>query len=110
MARVCFCMRIRQGAEQEYIDAHRPGNVWPSILEACRQAGIRNYSLWVGGHDGRDVFGYFEADDHHAALAALAADPANAPWQERIAPLMDVSGSFREGEPMSFLREVFHLP
>jgi L-rhamnose mutarotase len=105
--RVAFRMRIAAGAEQAYVDAHRPEQIWPSIVDACRRAGLRNYSLF---RDGRDVFACFEADDAGAALAALGADPANAPWQQRMAPLMEVAGSFREQQPMRFLEEVWHLP
>ncbi len=110
MARIGFYMRVREGAEQQYIDAHAPGRVWPTILEACRRAGMRNYSLWVGGCEGRDVFGYFESDDPDKSYAALAQDPDNAPWQEHMAPLMEVRGSFEESESMRILHEVFYLP
>jgi L-rhamnose mutarotase len=108
MARAAFYMRLRAGARRQYIEAHAPENIWPSIVEACRRAGIRNYSIWIGGRDGLDVFASFESDDVAATMAALAADPANKPWQAHIEPLMEVTGSFEAGG-MTMMTEVFHL-
>jgi L-rhamnose mutarotase len=109
MQRVAFLMRVKAGREEEYREAHRPHRIWPSIVDACRRAGIRNYSIFIGGHDGRQLFAYFETDDPARTLATLNDDPANVEWQAHMAPLMDVAGSFQDGESMAFLDEVFHL-
>ena len=56
--RVAFVLRVRPDRIDEYVAAHR--NVWPEMLEALRDAGISNYSIF---RDGNQVFGYFETDD-----------------------------------------------
>lgn len=109
MQRVALLMRVKPGREEEYREAHHPDRICPAILDACRRAGIRNYSIFMGGVDGRQLFGYFETDDLDRTLAALADDPANAEWQAGMEPLVDIAGSFQSGASMTFLDEVFHL-
>lgn len=110
MPNAAFFMTIKAGREEEYIAAHRTGSVWPGILNACSDAGIRNYSIWLGGHQGRQAFGYFEADDPRAALHALAANPVNTQWQGRMTPLMDLPANLGEPGTTSLLKPVFYLP
>src|SRR6266436_1619103 len=56
--RSAFVLRVRPDKIDEYIQAHR--NVWPELLAALRDAGIRNYTIF---RNGNEVFGYFESDD-----------------------------------------------
>ena len=56
--RSAFVLRVEPDRIDEYVEAHRA--VWPDMLQALRDAGIRNYSIF---RDGTQVFGYFEADD-----------------------------------------------
>jgi L-rhamnose mutarotase len=51
----------------DYLVAHRA--VWPEMLAALKDAGIRNYTIFRSGYE---VFGYFEADDLRAAGELLA--------------------------------------
>lgn len=99
--RAAFQLRVKAGMEAEYRRAHAA--VWPSVLEACRRCGVRNYSIFMHG---RDVFAYLEADDLPASLAALLADPEIQRWQTRMRPLLDVQLG-AGGAPL--LEEVFHL-
>src|SRR5262245_48010097 len=66
--RVAFVLRVRPDRIDEYVEAHR--NVWPEMLDALRNAGIRNYSIF---RDGTRVFGYFETDDLEATEQYMAA-------------------------------------
>jgi L-rhamnose mutarotase len=108
MARVAFLLRVREGSEMEYRLFHNKENLWPSIIEACQKAGLQNYTGFIGGSDGRTVFATFESDDPAISLTKLQDDPANAEWQEHMAPLMESSTSF-ESEGVGFLEEVFHI-
>ncbi len=82
--RSAFVLHVRPEMMEEYVAAH--AEVWPEMLQALRDAGIRNYSIFAAG---TDVFGYFEADDLQAAAAHMAAQPVSARWQDRMAPLLD---------------------
>jgi L-rhamnose mutarotase len=99
--RSAFVLRVRPDKLDEYIEAHR--NVWPELLAALHDAGIRNYSIFRSGNE---MFGYFESDDLAAASAHMAAQAVNTRWQDAMAELLEerVPGV---GPPS--LEEIFRL-
>ncbi|HEY9523396.1 MAG TPA: L-rhamnose mutarotase [Thermopolyspora sp.] len=104
MRRVCFLLRVRPERLAEYRERHRA--VWPEMLDALRDAGWHNYSIFLRP-DGLLV-GYLETDDFAAARAAMARTEVNARWQAEMAPFFeDLEGAPDEG--MIALDEVFHL-
>ncbi len=66
MERVCFLGRVRPGRLAEYRRRHAA--VWPEMLDALRDAGWTNYSLFLT--DDGLLVGYLETDDYAAAQAA----------------------------------------
>ena len=92
---------MRPDRIDEYVAAHR--NVWPEMLDALRDAGIRNYSIF---RDGNQVFGYFETDDVAATEEYLAAREVSGRWQEAMADLLEER--VPDGGPPS-LEEIFRL-
>lgn len=82
--RSAFVLRVRPDKVDEYVEAHR--NVWPEMLAALRDAGIRNYTIF---RNGNEMFGYFECDDLEAAAAYMAEQPVNARWQDTMAGLLE---------------------
>jgi L-rhamnose mutarotase len=84
MERVCFEVRVRADRLDEYRERHRA--VWPEMLAALREAGIRNYTIF---RDRNEVFGYFESDDADAAAAYMEAQEVNARWQDTMAKLLE---------------------
>jgi len=102
--RYCFLLHVRPDRLEEYKARHR--EVWPEMLRALRDAGWRNYSLFLAA-DGLLV-GYVEADDLAAAQAAMAGTEVNARWQAEMAPYFtELEG--RPDEGFALLEEVFHL-
>ena len=99
--RVCFILRVRQARLDEYKARH--AEVWPEMLEALRETGWTNYSLFLA-EDGLLV-GYLETEDFEAALKAMDERDVNARWQADMAPF------FGERADTSLVRleEVFHL-
>lgn len=73
MERVGFLLKVRQERLEEYKARHR--EVWPDMLNALRETGWRNYSLFLRP-DGL-LFGYVEVDDFEAARAGMAAREVN---------------------------------
>jgi L-rhamnose mutarotase len=96
-----FVLRVKPDKIDEYIEAHR--HVWPELLEALREAGIRNYTIFRAGNE---VFGYFEADDLERAARSLAAQEVSARWQDAMAELLEER--VPDGGPPP-LEEVFRL-
>jgi len=82
--RSAIVLSVRPEKMDEYLEAHR--NVWPEMLQALRDAGIRNYTIF---RQGNQVFGYFEADNLDRAGAYLAAQEVNRGWQDAMAELLE---------------------
>ena len=79
--------------------------VWPDLLRALRDAGWRNYSLFL--RDDGLLIGYVEADDLDRAQAAVAATDVNARWQAAMADLFASEGP--PDEAWQLIPEVFNL-
>jgi L-rhamnose mutarotase len=105
MERVCFLLKVRQERVDEYKEKHR--SVWREMLEALRETGWHNYSLFLR-EDGLLV-GYFETPDLRAALDGMAARDVNERWQREMAPFFEDLQGRRPDEGFQRLEEVFHL-
>jgi L-rhamnose mutarotase len=101
MERVCFALQVSADRLDEYRERHR--DVWPEMLDALRDAGWRNYSLFL--RDDGLLVGYLESDDFAAAQRAMAATAVNDRWQRDMASFFDV----RADHALVRLEEVFHL-
>lgn len=104
MQRVCFLLKVKQDKIEEYREAHK--QVWPDMLQALRETGWHNYSLFLRP-DGMLV-GYLETPDFKKALADMAAQEVNLRWQKAMGHLFE-SLTGRPDESMIQLEEVFHL-
>lgn len=105
MSRYCFCLQVRPDRMEEYQARHRA--VWPEMLDALRESGWRNYSLFL--RDDGLLVGYVEADDLDAAQAAMARTEVNARWQSEMAEFFTGIEGRPPDEGFVLLTEVFHL-
>ena len=96
-----FVLRVKPDRLDDYVEAHR--RVWPEMLQALRDAGIRNYTIFRGGNE---MFGYFEADDLERAAAYLASQSVSTRWQDAMADLLEDRVSDAGPEPLD---EIFRL-
>ena len=85
MPRVCFTLQVRADRLQEYRAAHAA--VWPDMLRALRDAGWRDYQLFLRP-DGLLV-GTADVDDLAAAQAAVGATDVSARWEAVMGPLFE---------------------
>jgi L-rhamnose mutarotase len=99
--RSAFVLRVKPERIDDYVEAHR--NVWPEMLDALRDAGIRNYTIFRSGNQ---VFGYLESDDLAAAAAHLEAQEVSTRWQDAMADLLEARVPDAGPPP---LEEVFRL-
>jgi L-rhamnose mutarotase len=97
MERVCWTMRVRPEKLEEYKARHRA--VWPEMLDALRETGWGNYSLFLT--DDGLLIGYLETQDFAAAQAAMEERDVNARWQAEMAEFLV--------PPLTRIEEVFHL-
>jgi L-rhamnose mutarotase len=103
--RICFQLQVRHDRIAEYVERHRA--VWPDMLAAIRDAGRRNYSLYL--RDDGLLIGYYETDDDVASAAALAEDPRTAEWEATSTDLFVSLAGDRADQSALQLREVFNL-
>ena len=105
MPRVGFCFKVRQEVIPEYKKRHQ--EVWPDMLQALRETGWHDYSLFM--RDDGLIFGYLETDDFRKAQEAMATREVNLRWQKDMAPFFEGLDGRRPDEGMLVLEEVFHL-
>ncbi len=85
MASYSWVLEVRPGYEDEYKKRH--DEIWPEMLDALKQSGISNYSIF---RHGLTLFGYFETDDLKATIAFLADNEVNQRWGEYMTPVMKI--------------------
>lgn len=105
MPRVGFCFKVKKDRIPEYRECHR--QVWPDMLQALRESGWQNYSLFLR-EDGL-LFGYLETDDFQKALDGMAIREVNLRWQAEMGPFFESLEGRRPDQGMLVLEEVFHL-
>jgi L-rhamnose mutarotase len=105
MARYCFLLQVRPELLDEYRDRHAA--VWPEMLQALRDHGWRNYSIFARS-DGLLV-GYVEADDLEAAQQAMAGTEVNARWQADMSRYFTGLDGRGPDESFLVLDEIFNL-
>ena len=104
MKRIGFQFRVRPDRLEEYKEHHK--HVWPEMLDALRETGWHNYTLFMRA-DGL-IFGYFETEESLiAAQAKMTAKEINTRWQEFMSPFVDSNA--RPDETFIELEEYFHL-
>jgi L-rhamnose mutarotase len=105
MERVCFLARVQADRLDEYKRRHR--EVWPQMLQALRETGWHNYSLYL--RDDGLLVGYLETPDYKKAQDGMAAREINARWQEEMKSFFVALEGRRPDESFIRLEEVFHL-
>ena len=105
MQRVCFLLRVRPDMLDEYKARHAA--VWPDMLQALRETGWHNYSLFL--RDDGLLVGYFETPDLEAARAGMAQREVNQRWQDDMAHFFVQLEGRHADESFLVLEEVFHL-
>jgi L-rhamnose mutarotase len=105
LKRYAFMLRLRQGVEAAYEEAHRA--VWPEMLALLKSVGIHEYSIFR-----RDelLILTLRAADFEESWKRLDNHPVNLRWQQAMAPLFAPLEGLRPGERFPMMEEVFYLP
>jgi len=105
MQRICFVLQVKPGRLEEYKQRHRA--VWPEMLDALRETGWTNYSLFLRT-DGLLV-GYLETPDFERARAQMAQREVNERWQREMAGFFIQKEGLLPDRAAEPLEEIFHL-
>jgi L-rhamnose mutarotase len=103
MPRHCLPGHVDPSRLEDYREAHR--HVWPELLESLRDAGWRNYSLFLC--DDGLLIGYAEANDLAVAQERVARTEVNGRWQTAMSELFQTEGA--PDEAWEIVPEVFNL-
>lgn len=85
---------------EEYIRRHQ--QIWPQMKALLKEAGFKNYSIWISG---MDIFAYYELDDLEHCLRVLAESPVKAQWDAYMCDVI----CFPDGNAPKPLDQVFLL-
>lgn len=105
MKRICFLLRVKPDRLDEYKLRHR--SVWHEMLEALRQTGWSNYSLFL--RDDGVLVGYLETEDFESARAGMASREINERWQREMKEFFVQPAGLLPDRAMAPLEEIFHL-
>jgi L-rhamnose mutarotase len=99
------------GIRPECIETYRRyhAKIWHEIEEAIRDAGIRNYSIFLRGEQ---LFAYYEyvgpEDEYQMRMEALAQAPRMREWWDTMEPMQIPDPDRDPGTWWSDMSEVFH--
>jgi L-rhamnose mutarotase len=103
--RICFVLQVKPERLEEYKRRHR--NVWPDMLNALRETGWSNYSLFL--RDDGLLVGYLETEDFERARSGMASREVNDRWQHEMKDFFVQPQGLAPDRAMQPLEEVFHL-
>ncbi len=107
MKRFGQVLGIRPECVDDYKRHH--ARIWPEIERAIRDAGIRNYSIFLRGER---LFGYFEytgpEDEYEQRMAVLAEAPRMREWWDLMEAMQVPDPKRAPGTWWSDMEEVFH--
>src|SRR5260370_1279796 len=105
LQRICFVLQVKPEQLEEYKRRH--SNVWPEMLNALRESGWSNYSLFL--RDDGMLVGYLETESFERARAGMAGRDVNERWQREMADFFVQPAGLLPDRAMQPLEEVFHL-
>jgi L-rhamnose mutarotase len=103
MQRHAFKMKLKPGVVAEYRRRHDA--IWPELVQALRDAGISDYSIFLD-EETLTLFAVQKRTDSHAC-ASLPQHSIMRKWWDYMSPLMEVRADNAPVETV--LTEVFHL-
>ena len=104
LKQACFTLNIEKENLKAYINSH---DIWPEMLAAMSQAGIKDYSLFFR-EDGL-IVGFFKSEDPQASLAKLGRTEVNARWQKHMAQFFGGAEPDMESDQLKWLSQYFYL-
>ena len=104
MERYAWKATLKKGKKTEYIKRHK--EIWTEMVDVLRQAGIKNYSIWVIDNE---LFGYYECKKGKAYAAKIQAEsPIVEQWNNYMKDVMIMETDKTTGaQPL--LEKVFYL-
>jgi L-rhamnose mutarotase len=104
METIAFRMQLDPGKRDEYERRHR--EIWPELASALREAGVKNYRIFLDEAT-HHLFAVLERSDDHT-MDTLPELPVMRKWWDYMADIMQTDA---HNVPLQQpLVQVFHLP
>ena len=104
MDRLAPVYRLKPGAKETYITAHR--DIWPDMEGFLRRAGVHQMTIFMRG----DVlFLYADIEDLEKYEAMERVDPVSERWERWMATLLDQPYDEQESGAFARFEEVWHF-
>ena len=105
LKRVCSLLHIKPEKVDDYLKAHQ---VWPELLEVMREAGMRNFSLFLQKETGL-VVEYFEAEDPEKSLREVGKTDVSRRWEEAMEEFFTPESAGTNNDRGEWLEQYFNL-
>ncbi|MGI5831293.1 MAG: L-rhamnose mutarotase [Thermoguttaceae bacterium] len=84
--RIAERWKLRDPAtKEEYLRRH--DEIWPEMKALLKEAGYRNYSIWLSGDD---LFAVYEMDDPKKGREILDQSEVKKKWEDSMRHLIDL--------------------
>ncbi|MCC6756058.1 MAG: L-rhamnose mutarotase [Solirubrobacterales bacterium] len=104
MPRIAFTINLDPAADPaEYKRRH--DEIWPEMVASLRNAGVRDYDIFLHGST---LFASFETDDAAKTFEAIRGSAVNARWQEYMRDMISIPTDPATGNP-KLLPHMFHM-
>ena len=96
MEKYAWRASIKEGCKEEYRRRHDA--IWPELVEVLKNAGIKNYTIWISGNE---LFGYYECEDGiDFAAKTQSESPVVKKWDEYMKDILNMEmDPFTKAQP-----------
>ncbi|HEV8407521.1 MAG TPA: L-rhamnose mutarotase [Sphingomicrobium sp.] len=106
MSRRCFALDLADEAEliAEYERAHRPGKVWPEVIDHIKAMGITSMEIW---RTGDRLFMIAEVTDDYPRTVDTPAEVER--WEKLMLRFQRPLSNAAAGEKWTAMKRIFRL-
>jgi L-rhamnose mutarotase len=109
--RYCKMLKLQEDNEliRKYIEVHKPGNVWPEILNGIKEVGIIDMEIYIKDNIAFMIMDTVPDFNHDEAMKKLESLPGQKKWEEYVAQFQDAGSKADTPEKWGMTERAFIL-
>jgi L-rhamnose mutarotase len=109
--RYCKVLKLQPNKSliKEYIDIHKPENLWPEISEGIRSVGIIDMEIYLQGNLAFMIMDTVPDFDHEKAMKKLAGLPRQKEWEQYVSQFQQAGEKADTPEKWEVVERIFTL-
>ena len=109
--RYCKVLQLHDNKEliKQYINIHKPENIWPEIPEGIREAGIIDMEIYLHGNIAFMIMDTVPDFDHDKAMKKLGSLPRQKEWEEYVSQFQQAGEKADTPEKWQTVQRIFKL-